>query len=238
MNVATALRGLVFGHGENSFPFCFFYPAVVASAWLGGLYPGLLASVGSLVVSKYLFVAPVRSFAVASESELVSLVLFFIVAVLLSILSEAVIRERAANQSLRACNARSETRFRMLAANAPVGIFITDESGACQFVNERWCELTGAAAKDRLGKNWLEAVEKRSKPIADVEQGHISTSSCILANLSMQLGGRPINLDPQTGQVKGERVQPMLARPYRGDFKHPAGASGEWKPWTWDGKKA
>jgi PAS domain S-box-containing protein len=160
VGVATALRGFVFGEGENRFPFCFFYPAVVASAWLGGLYPGVLASVGSVVVAKYLFISPVHSFAVASNGELVSLVLFFAVAVLLSILSEAVIRERAANQSLRECYARSETRFRMLAANAPVGIFITDGSGACQFVNERWCELTGATAEGTLGKSWIEAVHR------------------------------------------------------------------------------
>jgi PAS domain S-box-containing protein len=158
VGAAAALRGLAFGDGENSFPFCFFYPAVVASAWLGGFYPGLLASVGSLVVTKYLFVAPVHSFAIASKGELVSLVLFFVVAVLLSILSEAVIRERAANQAWRERYARSETRFRMLAANAPVGIFITDASGACQFVNERWSELTGATAEARLGKSWIEAV--------------------------------------------------------------------------------
>jgi predicted dehydrogenase len=105
-------------------------------------------------------------------------------------------------------------------------------------VNEPDIELNAAPATRGHMKNWLEAVEKRTKPIADVEQGHISTSSCILANLSMQTGGRPINIDPQTGQAKGDRVQPLLARPYRGDWKHPAGVSGEWKPWTWDGKKA
>jgi PAS domain S-box-containing protein len=158
--VATALRGLVFGEGENRFPFCFFYPAVVASAWLGGFYPGLLASVASVVVTKYLFVAPLRSFAVASEGELVSLVLFFVVAVLLSILSEAVIRGRAANEALLGRYARSEERFCMLAANAPVGIFIVDSSGACRFVNRRWCELTGVTAEETLGKNWIEAVHR------------------------------------------------------------------------------
>ena len=37
-------------------------------------------------------------------------------------------------------------------------------------------------------RDWLTAIDKRSKPVADIEQGHISTASCILANLSMKLG--------------------------------------------------
>src|SRR4051812_35268486 len=33
-------------------------------------------------------------------------------------------------------------------------------------------------------KNFLECIENRSQPVADIEQGHISTASCILANMS------------------------------------------------------
>ncbi len=158
---ATVLRGLIFGDaGENRFAFCFFYPAVVASAWLGGFYPGLLAGVASAVVSKYLFIAPVRSFAVASQGELLSILAFFVVAVLLSILSEAVIRGRTANEALLERYVRSEARFRMLAANAPVGIFITDSAGAYRYVNERWSELTGATAAETCGNKWIEAVHR------------------------------------------------------------------------------
>jgi PAS domain S-box-containing protein len=166
---AAALRGLVFAAGENSFPFCFFYPAVVASAWVGGFFPGLFASVASVAVAKYLFISPVGSFAVASEGELVSLVLFFAVAVLLSILSEAVIRGRALNAALLERYAQSEARFRMLAANAPVGIFITDGSGAFQFVNERWSEMTGVTAEAARGKTWIEAVhdDDRERVVAE-----------------------------------------------------------------------
>src|SRR5205814_1903807 len=37
-------------------------------------------------------------------------------------------------------------------------------------------------------KDFLAAIASRSKPVADIEQGYISTAACILANLSMQLG--------------------------------------------------
>jgi hypothetical protein len=44
--------------------------------------------------------------------------------------------------------------------------------------------------------NFLEAIDKDIKPVADIEQGHISTASCILANISMQLNGRALIYDP------------------------------------------
>ena len=40
-------------------------------------------------------------------------------------------------------------------------------------------------------KNLLECIGTREKPVADIEQGYISTASCILANLSMKLGRQP-----------------------------------------------
>src|SRR5437879_1940101 len=52
-------------------------------------------------------------------------------------------------------------------------------------------------------KDLLSAIAKRSKPVADIEQGYISTASCILANLSMQLG-RSLAWDLDKGLVVGD----------------------------------
>ncbi len=69
--------------------------------------------------------------------------------------------------------------------------------------------------------NWLHAVDNRTRPIADIEQGHISTASCILANLSMQVG-RGLTWDAAQGRVSGdEEANKLLARPYRGPWVHP-----------------
>src|SRR3954454_22403479 len=59
---------------------------------------------------------------------------------------------------------------------------------------------------------FLKAREDRSKPVADIEQGHISAASCILANVSMQIG-RALTLDPATGRPIASDVSAMLARP-------------------------
>ncbi len=70
--------------------------------------------------------------------------------------------------------------------------------------------------------DWLAAIEKRSRPVADIEQGHISSASCILANLSMKLG-RTLQWDATSHQVMGDaEANALLARPYRTPWVHPA----------------
>lgn len=70
-------------------------------------------------------------------------------------------------------------------------------------------------------KDFLESVENRSRPVADIEQGHISSASCILANLSLQLG-RSLEWDPVTHTVAGDaEANALLARPYRAPWVHP-----------------
>lgn len=70
-------------------------------------------------------------------------------------------------------------------------------------------------------KNLMECVESRAKPVADIEQGHISTASCILANLSMKLG-RSLTWDPVKHECVNDReANKLLARPYRAPWVHP-----------------
>jgi predicted dehydrogenase len=69
--------------------------------------------------------------------------------------------------------------------------------------------------------DFLHCIETRGKPVADIEQGHISTASCILANLSMQLG-RSLAWDPAKHQVVGDaEATKLLRRPYRAPWVHP-----------------
>ena len=64
-------------------------------------------------------------------------------------------------------------------------------------------------------KDFLTAIDNRGTPVADIEQGHISTASCILANLSMKLG-RTLTWDAAAQRVVGdEEANRVLARPYR-----------------------
>ena len=70
-------------------------------------------------------------------------------------------------------------------------------------------------------KDFLAAIESRGKPVASIEQGHMSTASCILANLSMQLG-RSLAWDAEQGRIKDDdEANRLLKREYRAPWKHP-----------------
>ena len=70
-------------------------------------------------------------------------------------------------------------------------------------------------------RDLLAAIESRGRPVADIEQGYISTTACILANLSMQLG-RSLEWDPAASRVVGNAAaNALLRRPYRAPWVHP-----------------
>jgi hypothetical protein len=104
-------------------------------------------------------------------------------------------------------------------------------------VTEKDIELNAAPATRRHMLDFLAAIEQRSRPVADIEQGHISTASCILANVAMQVGrtlgvrsapagdcGRPRSFAapgprlPRAVEAAGDRVRsaPATVRRRRG----------------------
>ena len=90
-------------------------------------------------------------------------------------------------------------------------------------VREPKIDLQGAPATRAHMKDFLAAIESRGKPVADIETAHISTASCILANVSMQLNGRQLAYDPATRQCTGDaEATKLLRRQFRGPWTHPA----------------
>jgi predicted dehydrogenase len=70
-------------------------------------------------------------------------------------------------------------------------------------------------------KDFLACIESRQKPVADIEQGYISATACILANLSMRLG-RSVTWDHANGVIVGDaEANRLLRRPYRAPWVHP-----------------
>jgi predicted dehydrogenase len=70
-------------------------------------------------------------------------------------------------------------------------------------------------------RDFLSAIAARSRPVADIEEGHISTASCILANMALDLG-RTLRWDAASGKVIGDdEANRRLARPYRAPWIHP-----------------
>ncbi len=88
-------------------------------------------------------------------------------------------------------------------------------------INEPDIEIHAAPATRYQMLDFLKAIENKTRPVADIEEGHISTASCIMANMSMQLG-RPLIYDPLKKIIKGDtEATRLLKRPYRGPWVHP-----------------
>jgi predicted dehydrogenase len=88
---------------------------------------------------------------------------------------------------------------------------------------EKDLERHVASAMRAHWRDFLASREHRGQrlPVADVEQGHISSSACFLANTSLDLG-RTLEWDPVRHEVVGDaEATRLLRRPYRSPWVHP-----------------
>jgi PAS domain S-box-containing protein len=61
----------------------------------------------------------------------------------------------------------SEARFRNMADNTPVMMWVTDPDGYCTYLNRVWYEFTGQTEESALGYGWLDATHPDDKPQAE-----------------------------------------------------------------------
>lgn len=88
-------------------------------------------------------------------------------------------------------------------------------------LTEKDLEIHTAPAMRRHMLDFLAAIDSGKPPVADIREGHISSASCILANISMQLG-RSLEYDPEQKVVKNDsEATQLLRRPYREGWMHP-----------------
>ena len=73
--------------------------------------------------------------------------------------SQDVTLEKQAEEAYR----ESETRFKILAEMAPVGIYLTDKKGNYIYVNNRWCEMTGLMPDEAMGEGWMNGVHEEDR---------------------------------------------------------------------------
>ncbi len=101
------------------------------------------------------------------------------------------------------------------------GDFLDESEKYPEDVQHKATEIFAAPATRRHMQDFLAARQSGKRPVADIEQGHISSACCILANLSMELG-RGLRWDSRQGHIiDDEEANRRLARDYRGEWKHP-----------------
>ena len=101
------------------------------------------------------------------------------------------------------------------------GVHLMSRTGDLENVDFNQGRNAYEETENRHVLDFMQARENRSRPIADIGEGHISSAMCVLANLSLNLR-RPIVYDPKTRTVPGDaEATRLLARPYRAPWVHP-----------------
>ena len=104
--------------------FMFFYPAVAAAAWLGGLPAGLVATIASVALADFYVIAPHHALLPLASGDVLRLGLFATFALVISRLSENLTRARDAAETLASTLA---TRERDLKEQLEEGQALTEE---------------------------------------------------------------------------------------------------------------
>lgn len=88
-------------------------------------------------------------------------------------------------------------------------------------LTEKDIELHAAPATRGHMLDFLAAIDQGSQPVANIQEGHISTASCILANMALELQ-RPLSYDQDRQMVLNDpEATRLLQRSYREGWKHP-----------------
>ncbi len=91
---AVALRDALSPLWGLKFPLITFFPAVVVSAWFGGLGPGVTTTVLCAVSAAYLWFAPLKSFQMKTWGDIVGLIVFVGVCLFISMMVDTLHRTR------------------------------------------------------------------------------------------------------------------------------------------------
>jgi diguanylate cyclase (GGDEF)-like protein/PAS domain S-box-containing protein len=112
-------------------PLITLFPAIMIVAVLSGLWPGLLATLLATLLTDYWLIPPVGHFAVKDVSGILTLLVFFDMGVLTSLLAERYRRHERRLAALDSEQALSETRSKLDAALASMtdAVFISDAEG-------------------------------------------------------------------------------------------------------------
>ena len=84
---------------------------------------------------------------------------------------------------------------------------------------EEGIEIHAAPATRAHLQDFLRAIDGGTRPVADIEEGVMSTIACILGNVALA-ADRPLRYDPATGSLEDDD-DALLSRDYRAPYRHP-----------------
>ena len=141
---ATLVRYWLVGYVPAGVVFVTYFPAVMVAALVGGLGPGILATLLSAACVNYFFFSPVGVFTIANRSDLLALLMFLAICFAISWLASALeqIREEAA-AALR----QSENELRQAQHVARIGAWKWDAASDTSSWSAEMYEIFGWDSK-------------------------------------------------------------------------------------------
>ncbi len=132
-------------------PYLTCLPAILVSAYYGGLRPGLLAVLLGALGSQCFLMEPLYSLSLAKAN--VGLLYFLLVGTVLG-WNEALIRRRRAEEALR----QSEQRWRSLTEALPQLVWTNMPDGSMDYASAQIGQYLGRPQSELLGWSWLEVL--------------------------------------------------------------------------------
>jgi diguanylate cyclase (GGDEF)-like protein/PAS domain S-box-containing protein len=150
-----------------------FYPVVMVVAVLGGLGPGLLATVLSGLTVDYYIFPPIGQFSISSTIDQVGMAIFIAMGIFMSLVAELYRRNRSkaaaydrdvvllkSQEEIR----ESEARYRSLVEQTADGIFLADSQGHYIEVNSAGCIMLGYSREEILNLTFVDILDPTEIP--------------------------------------------------------------------------
>ncbi len=184
---ANAVFRLGLNHltGIESLPFLLFFGGVMVAAWYGGFGPGLLATATSALFVYFVVLPLTPGEDPLSRSAMgrnVGVVLFAVEGVLISYLSDSLIRAERSAHSALALRTQTEGRFRRLVESNMIGLVFWRETGEITDANDALLAMIDRSRTDLLAGRvrWLdvvvpECIELHRSAIEEIRERSICT---------------------------------------------------------------
>jgi PAS domain S-box-containing protein len=185
-------------------PYITLFPAIMVTAWLGGLWPGVITTALCGVAAEYFWLEPSRFFSVTEKSDLLGLLVFMVVGVVISALNEA---WRRGTVGL----AESEQRLSVTLSSIGDGVVTTDQQGRVVRVNPVAEALTGWTESDAVGRRLEDIfviINEETRRPTENPMGTVLRDNVIvgLANHTVLISkdGREIPIDDSAAPIRNE----------------------------------
>src|SRR5579871_4940833 len=130
-----------------------FLAAVIVASFVGGFWPGFLATALGALALDFFFIEPIGTLRIDSSQEQLALAGFVVVGAVLSFLMDLFLRARWRARNARSIVARNADLLQRFVEHVPAPVAMLDRSLRYMVVSRRWLMDYQLAERDVIGKS-------------------------------------------------------------------------------------